>query len=630
MNHWAITLRRCAWVASAFCLIVFIALGWNAFASRAVDPNPPTRVDNLVTRINLDPNNKQLLADLRRQDEYLRSSYFRSIRFAQTGFCLLIAGLVAVLIFSKGADKLRAKPVLPDPDAPERSVNDALSSHRMVVALGIGLGGVLALVATLSRHDAIAAYVRDAPLPQVTPTAPGAPAGLPPAGTSLAVTAPPVGSAVVGAAAPNPVASVPTALGGTALAPLPLTSSAPTPPLTKPATAPKVASKIAPLSTTGWPSFRGGSSVPKAINLPADWDVPSGKGLLWKADLTLPGWNSPIISGGKVFLSGADEKHREIWAYDLATGRNLWRFAVPVPAEAKPVKPSPDAGYAPSTMATDGQRVFAAFVDGSVACVSVDGKPIWARQFGPLENTYGFASSLLFAGGKLIVQMDQGSAPESGKSRLYGLDPTTGKTAWETKRATSASWSSPIGILLDGKPAVIVVASPGVSAYDAATGTEIWHADGLSGEIAPSAILGNGHIFIAQQGSVMMSISATDGKVAWTSSDAALPDISSPAFGAGLVFLASSDGTTSAIDSANGKIVWEKRLEKPSRSSPLVLGDLVYLMGTDGVMRVFRASKSFTQVSKHRLGEPSQATPAFDAGRMVVRGDHHLFCIGAK
>ena len=635
MNRLALAMQRSAWVAALFSAVMLAALGWNAFSSRAVDPNPPTRVDDLVTRINLDPNNKALLSDLRRQDDWLRSSYFRSIRFGQTGFFLLLGGVGLFLVLAKSAERLKAKPPVPDPSAPAKSATDALTSQKSVLALGMGLAGVLALVATLSRHDAVAAYVDGKPLPQVTPTAPASPAGLPPAGTTLAPT-----TAAAQTTSPNtpltvspssPAPSGPIPLGGTSLGPLPVSNPATSTPPAKPPAATGAAGKAEMLKMAGWPWFRGpASGFVGAWNGPSDWDATTGKGLLWKANLTLPGWNSPIIDGGKVFLSGADDKHREICAFDLATGRSLWRLQIPVLAGTAPVKPSNDAGYAPSTTTTDGKRVFAAFVDGNVVCVSTDGKPIWGRQFGPLENSYGFASSLLFAAGRLIVQMDQGSSPEAQKSKLYGLDPVTGKTIWETPRAVSASWSSPIALSIDGKPAVVVVADPGIAAYDVASGTQLWHAEGLSGEIAASSTFGGGKVYIAQQGSIMMAVSATNGKIAWKTSDPALPDIGSLAYGSGLVFLSTSDGTFSAIDGGTGKIVWEKRLEKPARSSPIVVGDEVYLLGLDGVMRVFRASKTFSAVGRHRLGEPAESTPAFAGGRMVIRGDHHLFCIGAK
>lgn len=617
MSRWAIATRRAAWVAAVFCIITLGLLGANALISRASDPNPPTRIDELVTRLNLDPNNGNLLKELRHQDEWLRVSYFRSVRFAQDGFYLLLIGVAVFLVLAKSAEKLAAKPQLPDPSAPARNEADALTSQRTVLALGMSLAGILALIATLSRHDSVAAYVDGKPLPQITPLAPASPEGLAPALGKAPATVPP---AVI--ASPTAVPPEPSPLGGTSLAPLPLSPA----PSKSAAVAPK---KSIPVPSSGWPCFRGpAAGAASAWKAPPDWDATTGKGVLWKVDLGLPGWNSPIISGGRVFLSGADATHREICAFDLESGKNLWRFAVS--AAGAQVKSSSDAGYAPSTMAAGNGRVFAAFVDGTVACVTVDGKPQWSRQFGPLENNYGFASSLLFAAGELIVQVDQGSSPDALKSRLYALDPVSGKTVWEAKRKVSASWSSPIAAPVNGSLAIIVLAEPGIAAYDANTGLELWNADGLSGEIATSPAFGGGKLFAAQQGSYLMSVSASDGKVAWKTSDPALPDIGSPVYGAGLVFLSTSDGTLSAVDAATGKIAWEKRLEKPARSSPVVVGDEVLLVGLDGVLREFEANRTFKPLATHKFGEAVEATPAFEGKRMVVRGEHHLFCIGGR
>ena len=231
MSHWAIAFRRSSWLAAMFSMMILVALSWNAFSSRAVDPNPPTKVDDLVTRINLDPNNTQLVAQLRKQDEWLRSSYFRSIRFAQNGFILLVIGVGAFLILAKGADKLVATPIRPDPSAPSRNAADAFASQRVVLTLGVALCGVLALVATISRHDTVASYVQGQPLPQVSPVAPASPQGLPVAGAPLtAIVAPGTAGPSMSqsteiAASVTPSGPIP--LGGTALSPLPITSAGP-------------------------------------------------------------------------------------------------------------------------------------------------------------------------------------------------------------------------------------------------------------------------------------------------------------------------------------------------------------------------------------------------------------------
>ena len=37
-------------------------------------------------------------------------------------------------------------------------------------------------------------------------------------------------------------------------------------------------------------------------NLPVDWDGPSGRNILWKAEIPLPGYNSPVIWGDRILI----------------------------------------------------------------------------------------------------------------------------------------------------------------------------------------------------------------------------------------------------------------------------------------------------------------------------------------
>jgi hypothetical protein len=54
----------------------------------------------------------------------------------------------------------------------------------------------------------------------------------------------------------------------------------------------------------------------------------------------------------------------------------------------------------------------------------------------------------------------------------------------------------------------------------------------------------------------------------------------------------------------------------------------VYALDIKGVMQVFRASRTFEQVSRSELGEDAMATPAFVHGRIYIRGVENLYCIG--
>ena len=42
-----------------------------------------------------------------------------------------------------------------------------------------------------------------------------------------------------------------------------------------------------------------------------------------------------------------------------------------------------------------------------------------------------------------------------------------------------------------------------------------------------------------------------------------------------------------------------------------------------------KPGKTFELVAKNELGEPTYASPAISDGRLYLRGDKHLFCIGS-
>ena len=175
----------------------------------------------------------------------------------------------------------------------------------------------------------------------------------------------------------------------------------------------------------------------------------SGKGILWKTPVPLPGNNSPVVWGKRVFLSGADEKpprglllRRRQRQAALAAGRarhaaehgqaaegqrrhRLCRRPRPPPTAAACSPFSPTATWPPST-----------------SPASWPGR----KSLGMPDNSYGHASSLATYKNLLLVQFDQG-APRGRRSRsCWRFDSATGKTVWQAARPVPNSWSTPIVI----------------------------------------------------------------------------------------------------------------------------------------------------------------------------------------
>jgi len=385
-----------------------------------------------------------------------------------------------------------------------------------------------------------------------------------------------------------------------------------------------------------WPRFRGpgGAGVSAYTNIPMRWNGKTGEGILWESRVPLPGRNSPVVWKDRVFLSGADPNGRQVYCLDAAKGQLLWTGSVPtVPLpQGKEFKLMEDTGYAPSTMATDGRRVYAIFPTGDVTAFDFQGRRLWHKNLGLPDNSYGYASSLETYQKLVLIQFDQGDGKE-GKSRFIALDGTSGQIAWETKRDTANSWTSPIVVDVAEQPQLITVAKPLVVSYNPANGAELWRAKCVGGDVAPSPICAGGFVFAIEPYSQLVAVRA-DGKgdvtkthVAWHMEDSG-PDICSPVSDGKYVYTLESGGLLLCINVADGKKLYEMDVKEEARASPSIVGDKLYLLDMKGVMHIAQIGPEYKEVARCELGEECFASPAFADGRIYLRGVDKLYCIG--
>jgi outer membrane protein assembly factor BamB len=357
---------------------------------------------------------------------------------------------------------------------------------------------------------------------------------------------------------------------------------------------------------------------------PTEWDGQSGSGVLWSTEIPKPGFNSPVVWGARVFLSGADEQGQEIYCLDAAGGELLWRHPVDEvpgsPAELPDV--TPDTGYAAPTMSTDGRRAYAIFATGDVVALDMAGERLWARNLGVPQNHYGHSSSLLTYGDLLIVQYDH-----EGGARLLGLDAVSGETVWETERMVMTSWSSPILAYTGSRPEVVLNANPIVAAYDPLTGGELWQVECMYGEVGPSPAYLDGLVYAANQFAQLVAIDVRSREILWEVYDD-LPDASSPLAVEGYLYVPTSYGYLSCLDAVSGDTLWTHDFGGSSYSSPIYAAGKIYWMDSSGVMHIMQSGGEFVPLADPVIGEPSWAVPAFTEGRIYIRGEQRLYCVG--
>jgi outer membrane protein assembly factor BamB len=572
-----------AWIAGVFSVLVGFTMIFGRLSIRAEDPLKSPQLKEYKEKLRLNPTDEQIKQRVRQLDLQLRQRYFRQLSQMESGVYLLLGGVaVFVLAVMQGARYRKQLPMPQSkPDASEQATRSAAKARWSVAAGGAAIGGLLFILSL---------------------------------GLSVAL--------------PKWTAEVERLLGAgetTGAGDLHPTEHA------------KASDAASPEELKqNWPRFRGadGSGVSMLTNVPMTWDTKTGAGIAWKVPVPAIGFNSPIVWGDRVFLSGGDAKMREVLCLDGKTGQTLWRQPVAIvpTGPAQPAEVPDSTGYAASTMATDGRRVYVIFANGDCAAFTLEGKPVWAKSFGALKNPYGHATSLATWQDRLIVQLDQGDT-EDNTSKLYALDGRAGQIIWQRSRKVGASWATPIVIEAAGKARVITLAVPCVIAYAATDGAELWRVECLNGEITPSPVFAGGLLFVASPSEKLLAIrpdgqgDVTKTHVVWTNEDN-VPDVTSPTCNGELVFAVTTSGMLTCLDAKDGKKQWEHDFDMECHASPSVAGDRLYLFSQKGTAVVVEAARQFKELFRTEMGDGFHASPAFAQDKIFLRGVTNVWCLG--
>lgn len=576
-------------VAGLFSAIVCVLMIANHLSLKHTDPVHSPALERLIEQLKANPQDAALREQIRELDYLSRRAFFTSQSFTQRAIYVLLGGLVVMVLAFKSLEAYRQRFPYPNSKDPKDDlVGAAKWARQSVTVVGLVLVG-FALVIALPWKSPL----NDLPATKERAT-PGA--------AQSADAKPTVQPASADAKSPAK----------------PATTPAPTAPV-------PVVSREEMLKN--WPAFLGAAGgVAQSANLPLAWDATSGQGIVWKTEVPKPGFSSPVIWKNRLFLSGADKQAREVYCFDTEKGGLLWRHEVSQvpgsPTELPDV--TSDTGYAASTMATDGARVFAIFATGDVVALDFEGRRIWARNLGVPDNPYGHGSSLAVFEDLLLVQFDH-----KGDGAFFGLDVKTGEPRWRTARKLGASWASPRLIEAGGKPEVVLAADPVVVSYDPRTGKELWRVACLKdGEVAPSPVFANGLLYAAAEHIGLTAINVSTRAIVWKQEED-LPGVSTPVVAGEFLIYGLGDGGIICRDAKTGKLLWREDTDEGYYASPVVAGDRVYLMDRTGVMHIVAAGNQFKSLGKPALGEEAFCTPAVIGNSIFYRAKKHLFRIGS-
>ena len=391
-----------------------------------------------------------------------------------------------------------------------------------------------------------------------------------------------------------------------------------------------------------WPRFRGptGQGVSTEKNLPLRWSATEN--VAWKTAVPPLGWSSPIVIKDRVFLTtaaGSGESCRII-CIDARTGQVVWDKEVLRQALRRKEGRN---SYATCTPVSDGTMVYAVFAEGTIVAVDFDGNVAWINRDVRYYSQHGLAVSPILWEDLLIMQYDA-SAEEGDlrvgwqipwdRSFVLAVDKRTGRERWRAMRGRSRiGHITPNIMTVGGKPQLISAAGDVIQGFEPASGRLLWTVANPGEGVVPSIVIGDGLIFTAS-GFGAPAIRATrpaegdtPAQVVWEVKQQ-VPMMSSFIYSDGRLFTIKETGIAMCLDARTGKIIWTERIGGTHSASPILAEGRIYFLSEEGESVIIEAADQFRVVATNTIGERCRASYAVSGGRLFIRSEKNLYCIG--
>ncbi len=411
--------------------------------------------------------------------------------------------------------------------------------------------------------------------------------------------------------------------------------------------------------------FRGSNGDGIAIGTQPPVEFSEQKNLAWKTEIPGKGWSSPVIADGKLWLTTAVEvapdanernkllleagdEPRKFKEKQIAKSVTLKLVTVKLDSGevdemidlvhvGKPDSIHKTNSYASPTPFIDGKNIYCHFGTYGTFCIDRNSLSIvWKNQL-PLKHSVGPGSSPFIFKNLLVLICDG-----VDKQYVTALDKTTGETLWKTDRPEmdapdgdrKKAFDTPIAVTdRHGREQLICMGSQWVVSYDPKTGAEIWkvyHGKGFS--VVPRPVVGNGMVYISTGfGKAQLWAIRIDGTgdvtkthVAWVEKRN-IPTKPSPLLIKDRLYVMGDTGIATCFDAIDGTTVWTKRVGGNYSASPLFANGKIYFANESGIVKVVEPGDTFKEAAANQISGQIMATPVAIENSLIIRTGQNLY-----
>lgn len=373
-----------------------------------------------------------------------------------------------------------------------------------------------------------------------------------------------------------------------------------------------------------WPQWRGkyGNGVADSNSAPTNWS--DEENITWSTVIPGRGHASPVVVGGVVYLATAMETAQEQWvvAFDAGNGELLWKTKLHEGNFPDTPKMHIKSTHANSTVACDGERVFAVFMNDDkvhASALSLKGEIEWQTTLGSFDSQFGYAPSPVIYKSALIVPADH-----KGGGFIAAVDRESGDIVWRTARPKESSYSSALIAKVDGKDQLVICGCRQVTSYDPMTGKQNWKCAATTSGTCGTVVADEKNIYASggfpgeQTARIKGDGSA---EIVWSNTTRLYEP--SLVLTNGLLFGITDEGIAHCWDAESGVEKWKSRLAGNFSASPIVVGDMVYVSNDVGLTFIFRATgDGYEEVARNQLGKGAYGSMAISGESLFIRAVH--------
>lgn len=278
-------------------------------------------------------------------------------------------------------------------------------------------------------------------------------------------------------------------------------------------------------------------------------------------------------------------------------------------------------GYSTPTPVSDGKNIYSCYGTGLAAAYTPEGKRLWLKVIEKPTATWGFCSSPVIAGGKIIFTY----------KHIIALDPQSGKEIWRVN--SKPRWGSPLISSIDGKEIVITPNGEIIRADDG-----ILLSKSLPSLEYNSAMIYKGIVYTYNKDKARAhrlpakAEKGAEAELLWEVPITSDRYYGSPVTDGKIVYCITRAGKLTALDIKSGKKLFERKMKLGKGTnypSPTIAGNVLFISSDSGKTAVLKLDTAGSDIRENSL-PPFRSSPVFIGKRMYVRTLDGMYCIGKK